>query len=221
MKKILLSLTLVICLAGLLGWLFREPLVQWAYDTATRDMFVPVDDDPFDPGPLRGSHFPGVKATWQGREIRLLDEFAGPRGTVFVATRSAQWCPYCMRQMIQLQEAKPAYDAAGLGLVAITYDEPLLQQEFIDKWNIGYPILHDVDTLTFRTLGILNTDYEPGDFAYGIPRPGMIVIDPDGIVVEKLFLEDYSTRVDARAALDYALEALDRARESPAGRAAE
>lgn len=213
MKKPLLLIACLVVLLIVVGWIFREPLQQVAYDTLTEDMFVSADDDTFDPGPVVGSDFPGVNATWQGREIRLLDEFAGPGGTVLLATRSADWCPYCMRQMIQLQEAKAAYDAAGIGIVAITYDPPSLQQAFIDKWNIGYPILHDVDTLTFRTLGILNEQYQPGDFAYGVPHPGMIVIDPGGIVVGKLFLEDYSVRVDARASLEHALEALANSRE--------
>ncbi|RLQ21883.1 hypothetical protein DWB85_09855 [Seongchinamella sediminis] len=207
MKKFLVFLC-VIALFAMAVLVFRAPLKQLAYDTVTSDMFVRVDNDAFDPGPVIGSNFPGVTATWQGREVRLLGEFAGSRGTVFVATRSTDWCPYCMKQLIQLQQHKAAYDQAGIGIVAMTYDDPALQQAFIDQWGIEYPILHDVDTLSFRTLGILNKSYQPGDDAYGIPYPGTIVINPDGVVVGKLFLEAYSLRVDALSALDYALTAL-------------
>ncbi len=204
MKRALLVFLLVVASLTALGYVYRDPLKQAAYDAITRDMFVAGDDDTFDPGPAIGSHFPGVTGTWHGRDVRLLDEFAGPNGTAFLAVRSASWCPFCMRQMIQLQESKAAWDAAGIGLVAMTYDDPAAQQAFVDKWGIRYPLLHDVDTLTFRTLGILNATYKPGDTAYGIPYPGMIVIDPRGIVVGKLFLEAYSSRVDALAALRYA-----------------
>ncbi|TDG14738.1 redoxin domain-containing protein [Seongchinamella unica] len=207
MKKLLIFLSVMALLAVAI-YVFRAPLKEMAYDEVTRDMFVVVDNDAFDPGPAIGSNFPGVTATWQGRQVRLLDEFAGDRGTVFVATRSADWCPYCMKQMIQLQEHKAAYDEAGIGIVAMTYDEPVLQQAFIDKWGIEYPVLHDVDTLSFKTLGILNKSYQPGDDAYGIPYPGTIIVNPEGVVVGKLFLEAYSVRVDALSALDYALEAL-------------
>jgi len=215
MKKALAVSALVLVVIAGLGWLFREPLLQFLYDSVTSDMFVDADRDAFDPGPVIGSHFPGVIATYQGREIRLLDEFAGANGTVLTATRSAQWCPFCMRQMVQLQEHKADFDAAGIAIVAITYDEPELQQAFVRKWGIEYPILHDVNTLTFRTLGILNENYQPGDTAYGIPHPGMIVIDPAGRVVGKLFIEDYSVRVGAAAALDYARQVLGLA--APAG----
>lgn len=199
-------LFLILVFIGL--YVFRSPLKQLIYGGVTRDMFVAFDNDAFDPGPSVGSHFPGINASWQGRELRTLGEFAGPNGTVFVATRSADWCPYCMKQMIQLQEHKAAYDEAGIGIVAMTYDQPALQQAFIEKWGIEYPILHDVDALSFKTLGILNRSYKPGDDAYGIPHPGTIIIDPDGKVVGKLFLEAYSVRVDALSALAYAQEAL-------------
>ena len=207
MKKLMIFLSVIGVLAVAI-YVFRAPLKQMAYDGVTSDMFVAVDNDAFDPGPLVGSNFPGVTATWQGREVRLLDEFAGSRGTVFVATRSADWCPYCMKQMIELQEHKAAYDEAGIGIVAMTYDDPTLQQAFIEKWGIEYPVLHDVDTLSFKTLGILNKSYQPGDDAYGIPHPGTIIISPEGVVVGKLFLEAYSVRVDALSALEYALQAL-------------
>jgi len=208
MKKALFIVLLLVLAAAVLLLLFREPAKQAAYDALTRDMFVTADKDDFDPGPQLGSTFPGVNATWQGRPVRGLQEFAGPGGTMLVATRSADWCPYCMKQMIELQQHKAAYDEAGIGVVAITYDAPALQQAFIDKWDIQYPILHDVDALSFKTLGILNESYQPGDDAYGIPHPGAIVIDPRGKVVGKLFLEAYSVRVDALSALAFARDAL-------------
>lgn len=214
MKKIVIVLLALLVAAVVAFTLFRAPLKEAAYSALTADMFVNLDSDAFDPGPSIGSDFPGVNARWRGQSLRRLDEFAGDNGTVFVATRSVDWCPYCMKQMIQLQEHKADYDAAGIAIVAMTYDEPALQQAFIDKWGITYPILHDVDTLSFRTLGILNRSYSPGDEAYGIPYPGTIVINPQGTVVGKLFLEAYSVRVDALSALAFARQALGIAEES-------
>jgi peroxiredoxin len=208
MRRILIIGGFALLTAVALLYPFRAEFKDVAYDKLTEGMFVPVDDDSFDPGPVIGSLFPGVRATWQGRELNLINEFAGPNGTVFIATRSAQWCPYCMKQMIQLQENKPGFDDAGIGMVAMTYDEPDLQQAFIDKHGIEYPILHDVNALSFTTLGILNEDYAPGDTAYGIPHPGMMVINPEGEVVGKLFLEAYSVRVDSAAALAFAKKTL-------------
>jgi peroxiredoxin len=208
MKRALLIAICALLTAAALLYLFREPVKQALYDRITADMFVAADDDAFDPGPALGSQFPGLRASYRGREVTLLDEFAGSNGTVFIASRSLDWCPYCMRQMIQLQNHAAAFAAAGIGLVAITYDEPRLQQAFIDKFGITIPVLSDLNALSFKTLGILNEDYQPGDSRYGIPHPGMIVVDPDGEVVGKLFLEAYSSRVDSQAALAFAKQAL-------------
>jgi len=208
MKRTLKILFSLLLLALALAYVFREPLKELAFSVLTHDMFVARDNDDFDPGPATGSFFPGLQASYQGRRITLINEFAGRNGTVFIASRSIDWCPYCMRQMIQLQEHKAGFDAAGIGMVAITYDDPALQQAFIDKFAITIPVLSDVDALSFKTLGILNEDYMRGDFQYGIPHPGMIVIDPTGKVVGKLFLEAYSSRVDAAAALAFARTAL-------------
>ena len=205
MKKTLKILTALLLLLSLaLAYVFREPLKELAFTILTQDMFVAFDNDDYDPGPAVGSNFPGIQATYQNRRITLINEFAGKKGTLFIASRSYDWCPYCMRQMIQLQEHKAGFEAAGIGMVAITYDDPALQQAFIDKYAVTIPVLSDVDALSFKTLGILNEDYAPDDFQYGIAHPGMIVIDPAGKVVGKMFLENYSSRVDAAVVLAYA-----------------
>jgi peroxiredoxin len=208
MKRTLIIITAVLLTGGAMLYVFREPLKQFAYDRLTRNMFVAQDNDSFDPGPAVGSRFPGLRATYKDRDITLIEEFAGPNGTLFIASRSLDWCPYCMRQMIQLQEYKADFDAAGIGMVAITYDDPQLQQQFIDRFGITIPILSDRDSLSFKTLGILNEEYDSGDPRYGIPHPGMIVITPEGEVAGKLFIEDYSSRVDSAAALAFARDRL-------------
>jgi peroxiredoxin len=208
MKNALKILTILLLLTVAIVYVFREPIKEMALARLTQDMFVSGDNDDFDPGPAVGSRFPGLQATYNGRTVTLLDEFAGVNGTAFIASRSYDWCPYCMRQMIQLQETRADFEAAGIGMVAITYDEPALQQALIVKFGITIPVLSDVNALSFKTLGILNKEYADGDFQYGIPHPGMIVIDPQGTVVGKLFLEAYSSRVDSAAALAFAKSAL-------------
>lgn len=208
MKRLVIVAVFTLATAVTLLYLFRAPLQEAAYDRLTADMFVATDADEFDPGPATGSRFPGLRASYEGRVITLIEEFAGKNGTVVVASRSLDWCPYCMRQMIQLQGARNDYAAAGIGLVGISYDSPELQQAFIRQHGITIPILSDLNAMSFKTLGILNEQYQPGDMQYGIPHPGMIVVAADGTVVGKLFIEAYSSRVDARAALQFASEAL-------------
>lgn len=114
-----------------------------------------------------------------------------------------------MVQFVQLQSSLQAFHDAGIGVVALTYDEPQLQQAFIDKNGIAYPFLSDVDAYTVKVLGILNEDKEPGDESYGIPHPGIFIVTPDLEIVGKIFVDGYSKRVSAEAVLAYAQERLN------------
>ncbi len=91
----------------------------------------------------------------------------------------------------------------------VTYDAPELQQAFIDAGNITYPFISDIDTATMVALGILNPGPEPGEPAYGIPHPGVFVVNPDNEIVGKVFIESFRERVDGPGTLRYALGVLD------------
>ena len=93
-------------------------------------------------------------------------------------------------------------------MVAITYDAPELQQAFIDAVPVTYPLLSDIDAATMQALGILNEEYAPGDDNYGLPYPGIYILDPEQRIVGKIFVERYQIRVDAPTTLAYAIELL-------------
>lgn len=109
-----------------------------------------------------------------------------------------------MAQFVQLQSMASRFHEAGIGVVALTYDDPQLQQAFVDKNGIDYPFLSDIDAYTVQALGILNTDKAPGDAAYGIPHPGIFIVNPQMEIVGKIFVEAYATRVDAQSVFDQA-----------------
>ena len=113
-----------------------------------------------------------------------------------------------MKQLVQLQGNLKSFEDAGIGVVALTYDVPELQRPFIEKHSISYPLLSDIDAASVKALDILNIEYEPGDGAYGIPYPGIYVVNTDMEIVGKIFVEGYSTRVDAQGVFDYAMEVL-------------
>lgn len=112
-------------------------------------------------------------------------------------------------QLGELQDHLDAFAEAGIGVVAITYDSPDLQQAFIDAGDITYPFLSDIDAETMITLGILNEQYSPGDRAYGIPHPGVFVVNADGEIAGKIFVDSFRIRVDGAGTLEYALEVLE------------
>tara|TARA_B100001013_G_C24323509_1_gene329649 strand:+ start:277 stop:462 length:186 start_codon:yes stop_codon:yes gene_type:complete len=60
-----------------------------------------------------------------------------------------------------------------------------------------------------NALGILNEQYEPGEPAYGIPHPGVFVVNPNNEIVGKIFIESFRERVDGEGTLQYALGVLE------------
>ncbi|MYE81124.1 MAG: redoxin domain-containing protein [Gammaproteobacteria bacterium] len=81
-----------------------------------------------------------------------------------------------------------AFDAAGIRVYALSYDEPDALRDFRDVHGITYTLLSDPDSAVIRSFGVLNTLIDPHDHPwYGIPYPGAIVISADGAITHKLF----------------------------------
>ena len=110
---------------------------------------------------------------------------------------------------MELQQHVGTFEQAGIGVVVITYDAPELQQDFMDAEGITYPFISDIDAATMVALGILNEDNQPEDRTYGIPHPGVFVVNPQQEIVGKIFVESYRIRVDGDNVLRYAMSVLE------------
>jgi hypothetical protein len=82
-----------------------------------------------------------------------------------------------------------------LGVAAISYDSAGVLKSFADRQHITYPLLSDPDSKIIRAYDILNETSKPGTVTYGIPYPGVYIVDPQGRVVSKYFEDDYKDRV--------------------------
>ena len=110
---------------------------------------------------------------------------------------------------MELEQHVDAFAEAGIGIVVITYDAPELQQNFIEDEGITYPFISDIDATTMIALDILNENNEPGDRTYGIPHPGVFVLNPRQEIVGKIFVESFRVRVDGEGVLSYARDVLE------------
>ena len=68
-------------------------------------------------------------------------------------------------------------------------------KSFADRQHITYPLLSDTDSKIIRAYDILNETTKPGTLYYGIPYPGIYILDAQGRVVAKYFEDDYKDRV--------------------------
>jgi peroxiredoxin len=145
-------------------------------------------------GPQVGETVPEFKlqggdGTWWTR-----DSIMGPQGAMLVFSRSADWCPYCKTQIIELQSRLPELKSKGLGLAVITYDSPAVLADFAKRRNITFPLLSDPASHAIKTFGILNTTVDQKSTNFGIPFPGTFIVNRAGIVMARFFEDAYQER---------------------------
>jgi peroxiredoxin len=111
-----------------------------------------------------------------------------------------------MTQLVELQEALPKFEAAGIKLYAVSYDEVGALAEFAHHHDIKYPLLSDVGSKVIDRFGIRNHFVTKDQIPYyGIPFPGTYLVDEQGIVSAKFFQRNLAQRESAEAVIDSAL----------------
>jgi peroxiredoxin len=149
---------------------------------------------PFSEVGLRaGQKAPDFSATDQFGKTQTLETLRGSKGTVLLFYRSADWCPYCKGQLIQLQAAKERFEKQGIKLAGISYDSMEILKFFSDRRKIEFPLLSDPDSKIIRMYQVLNSE-AVGPNA-GMARPGYLYIDTDGSIREKFFEAKYRERL--------------------------
>jgi peroxiredoxin len=165
-------------------------------------------------GPQVGDRVPEFRLRDQTGKEQTLQSIAGSRGTMLVFVRSADWCPFCRTQLVELQGRVDDLRKRGFGLATISYDAAEILADFTKRHGITYPMLSDVGSATISRYGILNTVIEEAlgrngkdpavmaDLARyvtvtqaaeryrGIPFPGTFMLDRQGRVTARFF-EDY------------------------------
>ena len=145
-------------------------------------------------GPKVGESVPDFKlqdghGQWWTRESVM-----GPQGVMLVFSRSADWCPYCKTQLVELQSRLGELNAKGLGLAVVTYDSPAVLADFGSRRGITFPLLSDPGSQTIKAFGILNTAVDQKSTNFGIPFPGTFIVNRAGIVTARFFEDAYQER---------------------------
>ncbi len=169
-------------------------------------------------GPQVGATVPDFSLPDQHGKTQTLKSVMGPKGAMIVFYRSADWCPYCKTQLLELQSQYDSLRKDGLGLVGISYDSQDILAAFSRQHGITFPLLADEGSATIKRYGILNTVAEEGlgpngqdanviaqvklyvsanganERQRGIPFPGTFIVDRSGRVKARFFEDSYTVR---------------------------
>ena len=170
--------------------LLLSPVLLIIFQTVKAQSFNWASDYPV------GTRIPALEAPDQHGSLQTLDTLTGEAGLLLVFNRSFDWCPYCKTQLKGLVEAEEQFRSLGIEIATVTYDSEEVLQLAAEDFGVNFALLRDIDRKLVDAFGILNTDYSPGDFAYGIPRPGIMLIDPQGLIQVKFAEENHRIRPD-------------------------
>ena len=156
--------------------------------------YVPLKIDVSKLGPQVGERIADFRLPDQNGTVRTRDALMGPNGLMLVFSRSADWCPYCKTQLVELQSRLPELKKKGIGLAAMTYDSPAILADFSRRRHITFPLLSDAGSATIKAYGLLNTTVDTASTNYGIPFPGTFLVNRQGVVTARFFEEAYQER---------------------------
>jgi peroxiredoxin len=104
--------------------------------------------------------------------------------------------------LVQLQRDLNSIEAEGIQLVGVSYDDTKILKAFSDRMKIGFPLLSDPGSRTIDAYHIRNE--AAGGKAEGVPNPGTFILDREGIIRAKLFLDGYRDRHTTEALIEAA-----------------
>ena len=121
-------------------------------------------------------------------------------------------------ELYALQQKLPEITSAGASLVAITPELPDQTLTTVEKNQLQFEVLSDVDNNVARQFGLvfqlpaaLRTVYQgfgidlpktQGNQDFELPIPATFVIDRDGKVVKALVDPDYTQRLEPEAVVE-------------------
>lgn len=132
---------------------------------------------------------------------RSFVDLRGKKGIVLVFVRSVEWCPFCQKQLLELNKNAKKFNDLGYPVVTISYDTPPSMSKFVTVNRPKITLLSDPRSEVIRAFGILNENSVIGTRSYGISHPGVYIIDKNKKVQAKFFNEGYQERPSVKVLL--------------------
>jgi peroxiredoxin len=157
---------------------------------------------------------PDFTATDQsGKKFNLRNELKNK--TVVVVFYCGQWCPYCNKQLKQLEDSLSFIKDKGATLIAVTPEKPENISKTISKTKASYPVLFDeglkimkafdvafaVDSSMiniYKKYGIDFTDANGKINGANLPVPAVYIINQQGVIIYRHFDPDYKQRASVQ-----------------------
>jgi AhpC/TSA family/Disulphide bond corrector protein DsbC len=98
---------------------------------------------------------------------------------------------------VELEQNVAQFEKLGLKVAGLSYDTPAVLKNFADRKGIHFPLLADPDSKIITELGLLNEEVPKSSPFFGVPYPGVYILDAKGNVSAKYFEDDFRQRFTA------------------------
>lgn len=152
-----------------------------------------------------------------GKQLELKELLKSHKAVVLFFYRG-QWCPYCNKQIKELQDSLQLLTTRGAYVVGVTPETGENINKTINKTHASFSIIQDkssrimkaydvnynVNEQTLAQLNKYGVDLEKnnGNRDHVLPVPATYVIDRSGTIIYVHFDKDYTKRASVRAVLD-------------------
>ena len=207
MRSRLLVMTKLFYLAG--GLLLATPALAQPQAGVSQTPAAPLTASALAVGDIAPA-FKGQDAA--GRSVELAQLLK--KGPVVLYFYRGQWCPYCNKELSQLQDSLQTLTSKGAQLVVITPETQTNIDKTVAKTKLSIPIVHDQD---FAIMKAYKTAFTVDDATvqkyqdHGIdlkgssgtdvavlPVPATYVIGRDGRIKYAYFNPDYRHRASVK-----------------------
>ena len=160
----------------------------------------------------------GLAAVTKAPDATLVDASGAPvtlaslyaKGPTFVIFYRGGWCSFCNQELHALGEARASFDAAHVGLVAISVDRPGEASKTQAAQGVAFPVLSDPKLVAHQAFHVVkaNTPDEVAKLAavgidlgafsgesYGsFAVPAVFLVDATGVIRFAHVDPDFTTR---------------------------
>lgn len=188
--------------------------IQGIMKQATKDLAA---SDILNKAPKQGEKLPAFELQDQNGKPQTLTALLDS-GPVVVTFYRGGWCPYCNLELAAYQQILPEIKAAGASLVAITPELPDASLSTVEKNELDFTVLSDVNADYARQLGLVFTlpeelkpiyqnfgiDVEKhnGSGQFDLPLAATFVINQAGDIVSTFVDADYTQRQDPQQIIE-------------------
>ncbi len=134
----------------------------------------------------------------QGNEIKA-SQFAGKKLALYFYPKDNT--PGCTAQACSLRDGYAEMRQAGYEIVGVSVDSAASHQKFIDKFDLPFPLIADVDKQLVQEFGVWQEKQNYGKTYMGTVRTTFL-IDENGVITNKLEGRKVDTKNHAQQLLN-------------------